>query len=231
MSFQSHFITCAGLEIHYTEWGYADAPVVVAWHGLARTGRDMDELAEHLAPNYRVICPDSIGRGLSQWSQRPEYEYCLAFYARIAAQLFDQLGIGQAHWVGTSMGGAGLSVGTAGVSVGGGTSGATGASGGDARSVGAGVSVGAPASVGDPASGPGVGASGLDPASSLLPPPPPRAEQARQSARSRARERPGAFTRRRDTTLSPGGEMGDGTARAYGGWGSRGRAPPPGGLR
>jgi len=106
MSFQSHFITCAGLEIHYTEWGSADAPVVVAWHGLARTGRDMDELAEHLAPNYRVICPDSIGRGLSQWSQRPEYEYCLAFYARIAAQLFDQLGIGQAHWVGTSMGGA-----------------------------------------------------------------------------------------------------------------------------
>ncbi len=106
MSFQSHFITCSGLEMHYTEWGPADAPVVVAWHGLARTGRDMDELAEHLAPNYRVICPDSIGRGLSQWSKRPGYEYCLAFYARIAAQLFDQVGIGQAHWVGTSMGGA-----------------------------------------------------------------------------------------------------------------------------
>jgi pimeloyl-ACP methyl ester carboxylesterase len=106
MPFRSHFTTCAGLEIHYTEWGRADAPVVVAWHGLARTGRDMDELAQHLAPNYRVICPDSIGRGLSQWSKRPEYEYCLAFYARIAALLFDQLGIGQAHWVGTSMGGA-----------------------------------------------------------------------------------------------------------------------------
>ncbi|MCF8157590.1 MAG: alpha/beta hydrolase, partial [Rhodoferax sp.] len=89
MSPSSHFITCAGLEIHYTEWGAADAPVVVAWHGLARTGRDMDELAEHLSPHYRVICPDMIGRGLSQWSKRPEQEYCLAFYARIAAQLFD----------------------------------------------------------------------------------------------------------------------------------------------
>jgi pimeloyl-ACP methyl ester carboxylesterase len=106
MSPSSHFITCAGLEIHYTEWGAADAPVVVAWHGLARTGRDMDELAEHLSPHYRVICPDMIGRGLSQWSKRPEQEYCLAFYARIAAQLFDQLGIERAHWVGTSMGGA-----------------------------------------------------------------------------------------------------------------------------
>ena len=106
MKYQSHFVTCAGLEIHYTEWGAADAPVVVAWHGLARTGRDMDELAEHLSASYRVLCPDMIGRGLSQWSKRPEHEYCLAFYARIAAQFFDQLGIERAHWVGTSMGGA-----------------------------------------------------------------------------------------------------------------------------
>ena len=51
MSPSSNFITCAGLEVHYTEWGASDAPVVVAWHGLARTGRDMDELAEHLSPH------------------------------------------------------------------------------------------------------------------------------------------------------------------------------------
>ena len=104
--YQSRYVTCAGLEIHCTEWGAANAPVVVAWHGLARTGRDMDELAEHLSAHYRVICPDVIGRGMSQWSQRPEQEYCLAFYARLAAQLFDQLGVERAHWVGTSMGGA-----------------------------------------------------------------------------------------------------------------------------
>lgn len=102
----SHFITCAGREIHYKQWGAAQAPVVVAWHGLARTSRDMDELAAHLSPRYRVICPDTIGRGLSQWSPKPEQEYCLAFYARIATELFDQLGITRAHWVGTSMGGA-----------------------------------------------------------------------------------------------------------------------------
>jgi len=79
---------------------------VIAWHGLARTGRDMDELAEHLSSRYRVICPDTIGRGLSQWSPDPHNEYTLAFYARLAADLFDRLGIGEAHWVGTSMGGA-----------------------------------------------------------------------------------------------------------------------------
>jgi pimeloyl-ACP methyl ester carboxylesterase len=106
MSPLSRYATCAGYEIHYTEWGSPSAPVVIAWHGLARTGRDMDDLAAHLADRYRVICPDTLGRGLSQWSRHPTQEYCLAFYAHIAAQLFDQLGIEKAHWVGTSMGGA-----------------------------------------------------------------------------------------------------------------------------
>ncbi|WP_042426830.1 alpha/beta fold hydrolase [Comamonas granuli] len=106
MSPSSCYATCAGYEIHYTEWGAPDAPVVIAWHGLARTGRDMDALAAHLAGRYRVICPDTLGRGLSQWSRAPGAEYRLQFYARIAADLFDQLGIGQAHWIGTSMGGA-----------------------------------------------------------------------------------------------------------------------------
>jgi pimeloyl-ACP methyl ester carboxylesterase len=103
----SHYLTCAGREIHYTEWGAQHPRTVIAWHGLARTGRDMDELAGYLsARGYRVICPDTIGRGLSQWSPLPQQEYCLAFFARIATELFDQLGIEKAHWVGTSMGGA-----------------------------------------------------------------------------------------------------------------------------
>jgi pimeloyl-ACP methyl ester carboxylesterase len=103
---ESHYAKCAGYEIHYTEWGRRDAPVVIAWHGLARTGRDMDELAQHLSSRYRVICPDTLGRGLSQWSKNPDAEYCLAFYAQLAEELFDGLDIAQAHWVGTSMGGA-----------------------------------------------------------------------------------------------------------------------------
>ncbi len=103
----SNYVTCAGREIHYTEWGSQHRKTVIAWHGLARTGRDMDELAAHLsARGYRVICPDTLGRGLSQWSPLPAQEYCLAFYARIARDLFDRLGIDTAHWVGTSMGGS-----------------------------------------------------------------------------------------------------------------------------
>jgi pimeloyl-ACP methyl ester carboxylesterase len=106
MPMSSHYASCAGREIHYTEWGAQHRRTVIAWHGLARTGRDMDELAAWLCDSFRVICPDTPGRGLSQWSPDPHNEYQLSFYARQAAELMDQLGIEQAHWVGTSMGGA-----------------------------------------------------------------------------------------------------------------------------
>ena len=49
MPARSNYATCAGREIHYTEWGAEHARTVIAWHGLARTGRDMDELAEWLS--------------------------------------------------------------------------------------------------------------------------------------------------------------------------------------
>jgi pimeloyl-ACP methyl ester carboxylesterase len=106
MSFTSKYLLCEGREIHYTEWGAQHAETVIAWHGLARTCRDMDDMAEHLSQRYRVICPDTIGRGLSEWSPRPADEYCLAFYAKLATSLVNQLALERFHWLGTSMGGA-----------------------------------------------------------------------------------------------------------------------------
>ena len=102
----SHYLQCHGFNIHYTAWGDTSLPLVIAWHGLARTGRDFDALAEQLAPHYRVICPDTIGRGLSQWSKAPHNDYSFATYARITLDLMNALQIERAHWVGTSMGGA-----------------------------------------------------------------------------------------------------------------------------
>ena len=106
MTFTSKYLQCEGREIHYTEWGAQHEETVIAWHGLARTCRDMDDVAAHLSQRYRVICPDTIGRGLSQWSTEPEREYCLGFYEKLALALADQLGLDQMHWLGTSMGGA-----------------------------------------------------------------------------------------------------------------------------
>jgi pimeloyl-ACP methyl ester carboxylesterase len=102
----SRYATVLDTELHFMEWGAGNAETVVAWHGLARTGRDMDDVAVHLARRYRVICPDTIGRGLSQWSRAPEREYCFAHYERLAVALLDHLGLAEVHWLGTSMGGA-----------------------------------------------------------------------------------------------------------------------------
>ena len=106
MKYSSHYLHCEQREIHYTEWGAGHAETVIAWHGLARTCRDMDDIATHLSQRYRVICPDTLGRGLSQWARDPDAEYCLAFYVRLAVSLVEQLGVDRLHWLGTSMGGA-----------------------------------------------------------------------------------------------------------------------------
>lgn len=106
MNFKSQYLECCGRELHYTEWGAQHTRTVLACHGLARTCRDMDELAQSLSRQYRVLCPDMIGRGLSQWSPDPQSEYCLAFYEELLRSFADQLGLQQFDWVGTSMGGA-----------------------------------------------------------------------------------------------------------------------------
>jgi pimeloyl-ACP methyl ester carboxylesterase len=102
----SNYASVAGRELHYTEWGSGNGEALVAWHGLARTCRDMDDIAAHMSQRYRVICPDTIGRGLSQWSPNPNREYSLAFYETLAAGLLDHLRIDRCLWLGTSMGGA-----------------------------------------------------------------------------------------------------------------------------
>lgn len=105
LSPRSRYVDCAGLQVHVTEWGRPDAETVVAWHGLARTGRDMDDVAAHLARRYRVLCPDTPGRGLSQWCHDPAH-YHLEAYVRTAVALLDAMQVEQLHWLGTSMGGA-----------------------------------------------------------------------------------------------------------------------------
>ena len=87
-----------------TEWGAGMPQVVIAWHGLARTGRDMDPLAAHLASRYRVICPDTLGRGLSQWARAAGRVPPVVSTRASRPTLFDQLGV--ENPLGTSMGGA-----------------------------------------------------------------------------------------------------------------------------
>ncbi len=91
--------------IHYTEWGdSANDKVLICAHGLTRTGRDFDFLAAALEMDYRVICPDVVGRGQSEWlAHKADYGYPL--YMADMAVLLARSGAEQVDWVGTSMGG------------------------------------------------------------------------------------------------------------------------------
>ncbi len=103
---RSCYATVLDRELHYIEWGERGKSPLVMWHGLARTGRDFDDIALALAGDRHIIVPDTIGRGLSQWSPAPEQEYCYDFYARLATALIDRLDLGTVDWLGTSMGAA-----------------------------------------------------------------------------------------------------------------------------
>jgi pimeloyl-ACP methyl ester carboxylesterase len=77
---------------------------VVCVHGLTRNGRDFDHLAAVLQDHARVICPDMVGRGLSDPLGNPEH-YALPTYVAHMLQVMDKLELGEVDWVGTSMGG------------------------------------------------------------------------------------------------------------------------------
>ena len=91
--------------VAYTEWGESDNPrVLICVHGLTRNGRDFDALAAALAADYRVVCPDVVGRGGSDWlADKTEYGY--PQYLADMLALVTHLGAESVHWVGTSMGG------------------------------------------------------------------------------------------------------------------------------
>lgn len=89
----------------YWEWGVADNPdVVVCVHGLSRQGRDFDHLARALQGRFRVVCPDVVGRGRSDWLEQPLH-YQLPQYGADMVTLLARLDARRLGWVGTSMGG------------------------------------------------------------------------------------------------------------------------------
>lgn len=89
----------------FWEWGERDNPrVLVCVHGLSRQGRDFDTLARALSPHYRVVCPDVVGRGQSDWLTDP-LGYQVPAYVADMVTLLARLNARHVHWVGTSMGG------------------------------------------------------------------------------------------------------------------------------
>ena len=108
-----NYVSCpdadGGHRMAYWEWGAPDAAhVVVCVHGLSRQGRDFDVLAQALCVRsgntIRVICPDVVGRGRSDWLKDP-MGYQIPAYAADMLVLLNQLKPRTLDWFGTSMGG------------------------------------------------------------------------------------------------------------------------------
>ncbi len=104
-----HHVQCLdtrGLhQMAYWEWGErANPKVLVCVHGLTRQGRDFDTLARALSNDYRVVCPDVVGRGESDWLADP-MGYQIPAYVADMITLLARLNAQTLHWVGTSLGG------------------------------------------------------------------------------------------------------------------------------
>ncbi len=113
-------VTCAGAsktdaqshQMAYWSWGDASNPnILLCLHGLSRQGRDFDALAQRLSSRYHVVCPDVVGRGVSDWLADPKGYQVFGYVADMVAlvqQLRAQIPTTETidiDWVGTSMGG------------------------------------------------------------------------------------------------------------------------------
>lgn len=106
------FVQCTAPVPHrmaYWEWGDPTAAhTVLCVHGLTRQGRDFDVLAQTLVERaggqVRVLCPDVVGRGQSDFLADPQ-GYQLPTYVADMLQLLAHTKPQTLDWVGTSMGG------------------------------------------------------------------------------------------------------------------------------
>ena len=108
-----NYVTCpdadGGHRMAYWQWGASECDhVLVCVHGLSRQGRDFDVLAQALCEKsgntIRVVCPDVVGRGQSDWLKNP-MGYQIPAYAGDMLALLAQLKPRTLDWLGTSMGG------------------------------------------------------------------------------------------------------------------------------
>jgi len=95
-----------GLRLHYRDYagGSPDQAPILCLPGLTRNARDFEPVAERFAGDWRVMALDFRGRGGSAPDPEPS-RYMPATYARDVIKLLDELGIADAVFVGTSLGG------------------------------------------------------------------------------------------------------------------------------
>lgn len=94
-----------GLKLHYRDYaGPKDRPPILCLHGLTRNSRDFEDVAGRYAGDWRLLALDFRGRGLSEWDSQSE-RYAPPAYAQDVLELFAEVGMDEAVFFGTSLGG------------------------------------------------------------------------------------------------------------------------------
>ena len=94
-----------GLRLHYRNYeGPRDKPPIFCIPGLTRNARDFEPVAERYAGEWRVLCVELRGRGMSDNDPEPS-RYTPHYYVADLLKLLDQEGIADAVFLGTSLGG------------------------------------------------------------------------------------------------------------------------------
>ncbi|WLD93857.1 alpha/beta fold hydrolase [Alkalihalobacillus sp. AL-G] len=98
-----YFINNGELDVHITEWGNKNKPVIFCLHGLGSTSLSFIEIAEHLKDEYRLISIDAPGHGKTLPLETAE-DYEMPRLVMWLNELFDQLEIHQFYFLSHSWG-------------------------------------------------------------------------------------------------------------------------------
>ncbi|MDR3470519.1 MAG: alpha/beta fold hydrolase [Devosia sp.] len=102
---ESRFVEFDGLKIHYDEAGSGPALIFVHGGGPGSSGlSNFSRNVAAFADRYRVIAIDLPGYGQS--TRLKITEPLWGYYAKVLSGFIDALGLGKAHLVGNSLGGA-----------------------------------------------------------------------------------------------------------------------------
>jgi pimeloyl-ACP methyl ester carboxylesterase len=98
--FSSHDIEVGRQRLHYTDWNPGGTRTIVLVHGLNVQSHTWDPIADDLAEDFRVICPDLRGHGDSG----PGSDYWMRSFVADVNGLVDHLGLPSFVLVGHSLG-------------------------------------------------------------------------------------------------------------------------------
>ena len=100
---RSERVTLGGLQMHYLDWGNAEAPPIVCVHGYTSSTDAFNGFARHFRDRFHIVTVDVRGHGESAWSPSGAYSY--SDQAGDLAAFVDWLGLDRFILLGTSMGG------------------------------------------------------------------------------------------------------------------------------